>query len=573
MNLKQEIIELINKSYKSSFEVEMPDFSALISQNEDRVNGDFSLPCFSLAKLLRLSPIGIAQKLLESLPKSDLLEKAEVINGYLNFFVNSKMVVSKVLIEFQSLGNKMFVGEDGKGKTICIDYSSANLAKYMHIGHLSTTILGESIARLYDNFGYKTVRMNYVGDYGTPWGKMIEGYKLWGNDNDIKARGVGAIQDLYIEFCKHEDEDGFMDRARETFKKIEEKDPETLKIYNWFVNVSKEENEKLTSLFGIKFDDWRGENYYSEKMQPVIDELKANNLLTDGENGSKIVDLGDMGVSVVQKSDGTSLYSTRDLATACDRFNEYQFDKCLYVTDISQKLHFAQFFEILKRMGKPFAENLEHIYYGRIRLPEGKISSRLGKQALLKDIVDVAYQKALEVIENRNLENKEEIAKKVAIGAVALVPLKIDKLKDTTFDIEASLNFDGETSPYIQYTLARINSIFRKAEAELNITLNDVKNQELVLDEALLSPEAFEIIKYLNGFKGLIWSALEKHEPSIITKRVFDICKAFNKFYQGYKVLDGKNAQTLNRLKLLDAIRQMLKHAMHLICVPTIEKM
>ena len=573
MDIKNLIVDLLNTSFNNSFDVEAPDFSTLLTQNDTREKGDFSLPCFSMAKSLHLSPLAIAQKLSENLPASDLVVKAEVLNGYLNIFVNDKTIIKNILKEFENNGSKMFVGAEGKGKTICIDYSSANLAKYMHIGHLSTTLLGESIARIYDNFGYKTVRMNYVGDYGTPFGKMIAGYKLWGNDEDIKARGVGAIQDLYIEFCKHEDEDGFMDMARETFAKIENKEPETLKIYNWFVDISKNENEKLTSLFGIKFDDWRGENYYSEKMQPVIDELNQKQMLTEGENGSKIVDLGDMGVSVIQKSDGTSLYSTRDLATACDRYNEYKFDKCLYVTDVSQKLHFAQFFEILKRMGKSFADNLEHIYYGRIRLPEGKISSRLGKQALLKDIVDVAYNKALEVIENRNLENKEEIAMKVAIGAVALVPLKIDKLKDTTFDIEASLNFDGETSPYIQYTLARINSIFRKAEQELDITLNDVKNEELALDEALLSIEAFEIIKYLNGFKDLIWLALQKHEPSIITKRVFDICKAFNKFYQGYKVLDGNNPQTLNRLKLLDAIREMLKHAMHLICVPTIEKM
>lgn len=573
MDIKNLIVDLLNTSFKNSFEGDAPEFSTLLSQNDTREKGDFSLPCFSLAKSLHLSPVAIAQKLSESMPQSDLVVKAEVLNGYLNIFVNDKTIVKNVLEEFNKNGSKMFVGKEGEGKTICIDYSSANLAKYMHIGHLSTTLLGESIARLYDNFGYKTIRMNYVGDYGTQFGKMIKAYELWGNEQDVKARGVGAIQDLYIEFCKHEDEDGFMDMARETFKKIEKKDPETLKIYNWFLDISKQENAKLTSLFGIKFDDWRGENYYSAKIEPVVKELQEKNLLTDGENGSKIVDLGDMGISLILKSDGTSIYASRDLATACDRYNEYNFDKCLYVTDVSQKLHFAQFFEILKRMGKPFANNLEHIYYGRIRLPEGKISSRLGKQALLKDIVDVAYNKALEVIENRNLENKEEIAMKVAIGAVALVPLKIDKLKDTTFDIEASLNFDGETSPYIQYTLARINSIFRKAESDLGITLNDVKNEELALDEALLSEEAFEIIKYLNGFKGLIWQALEKHEPSIITKRVFDICKAFNKFYQGYKVLDGKNAQTLNRLKLLDAIREMLKHAMHLICVPTIEKM
>lgn len=572
MNFKDEVKKLLNQAAKIAFNEDV-DFSAFVQENADNSRGDFSVPMFSLSKTLHKSPVEIALQVSQNLPQTDLIEKAEVVNGYLNIFLNQKAFVNSVLTQFESLGNKMFVGEEGKGKTICIDYSSANLAKYMHIGHLSTTLLGESIARLYDNFGYKTVRMNYVGDYGTPWGKMIYAYNTWGNEEDVKNRGVGAIQDLYIEFCKHEEEDGFMDKARETFKKIEDKDPETLKIYDWFVDISKQENESLTSLFGIKFDDWRGERYYSEKMDIVIQELNQKQLLENGENGSKIVDLGDLGISVVQKSDGTSLYSTRDLATACDRFNEYKFDKCLYVTDVSQKLHFAQFFEILKRMGKPFAENLEHIYYGRIRLPEGKISSRLGKQALLKDIVDVAYQKALEVISDRDLENKEEVARKVAIGAVALVPLKNEKLKDTTFDIETALSFDGETSPYIQYTLARINSIFRKAEKELDITIQDVNSAPLQLDDALVSAEALEIVKYLNGFKNLIWSALLKHEPSIITKRIFDICKAFNKFYQSYKVLGGKTDQTLNRLKLLDAIRKMLSHGMNLICVPVIEKM
>lgn len=542
---------------------ELMQYQNMLSKCADPKKGDFTIPCFLLAKELKESPNIIAQELAEKVEKSQVFERAEAVNGYLNLFVSRKAIAEKLVEEFSKSGIDMFCGELGKGKTVCIDYSSANLAKYLHIGHLSTTILGECIARIFETAGFKVVRINFVGDYGTPFGKIVAGYKLWGKKEDIEVRGVDAIQDLYVEFCKHEGEEYYDNLARETFKKIEEKDPDTMKIYNMVIDISLAYNKKATKALGVNFDDCNGERYYNDKMDGVVEKLEKLGLLKDGEGGSKIIDLGEkLGVVLIKKSDGTSLYSTRDIAAAIDRKNKYNFDKNFYVTDVAQRLHFEQVFKILELMGYPYAKDCEHIYYGRIRLPDGKISSRLGKQALIEDIVNEATNKAKEVIKDRNLPDADNVAKVVGLGATAFIVTKNEKIKDTVFDINDALRFDGETSPYMQYTYARLSSILRKAN----------KNGEFDA-KYLCSDDAFEVVKLLGEFKSVIIQAIQKVEPNIINKFTMSLCKAVNKFYTTERVLTENVNETFTKCELIKLAKETIKFGLKLICIDTVEVM
>ena len=557
MNIKEEIAKVLPDKLKT-----------LVSESTDISKGDYSVACFALAKEYKKSPVVIAQEIASSINGNELFSKVEAVNGYVNFFLNKSYVTKLVLSEFAIKNTQMFKSNSGNGKVICIDYSSVNLAKYMHIGHLCTTLIGESLARIFETCGYKVIRMNYVGDFGTPFGKMICGYKLWGSKEDVERRGVDAIQEYYVKFCKHEDDETYAQMARDTFTKLEHKDPEIMEIYKWFIDVTIDETKHLCSVMGANFDDWRGESYYSEKIPEFTKELNKYNLLEDGENGAKIIDLTpyDLGIVVYLKKDGSSLYVTRDLATACGRFKEYKFDKCLYVTDTSQKLHFKQFFKILDIMGKPFAKNLVHVSYGRFSLPEGKISSRLGKQALLKDILNEAITKAKEVISDRNLENAEDVALKVGIGATAFSVLKKDKSKDSVFDINTALNFDGETSPYMQYTYARCASLVRKSG------LNNIDYSKIDFSY-LNNEESFELIKIINNFSSTIEEALNNYEPSVISKKVMELCKLVNVFYHKQKVVTDNDIETLSKIALIDACKQTIKFALNLICIDTVEQM
>lgn len=534
----------------------------LINKCADSSKGDFCLPCFALAKELKKAPNIIADELAKELSKNQLIVKAEAVNGYLNMFLNKAQVISAVLSEYEQKHLSVLADNEGNGKTICIDYSSANLAKYLHIGHLSTTILGECLARLFENAGYKVVRINYVGDYGTPWGKIVSAYKLWGNKADIDARGVDAIQDLYVQFCKHEGEEEYDNMARECFKKIENKDPETMEIYNWVLDISLAYNKKATKMLGVTFDDCNGEAYYNDKMDTVVDKLQTLGLLEDGENGAKIVRLGDE-VVLIKKSDGSTLYTTRDLAAVIDRKNKYNFYKNYYVTDVAQKLHFEHVFKTLELMGYDYAKDCQHIYYGRIRLPEGKISSRLGKQALIEDILDEATQRAREVIKDRNLENAEEVAKVVGHGATVYTVTKNEKIKDTTFDMDQALKFEGETSPYMQYTYARLSTVLAKAgEISGNFDVS------YVVDD-----DSYALVKSLSEFKNVVKQATEKLEPNMVAKHVMEFCKLVNKFYTNQRIITANSDETFTKCKLIEMARAYIKFGLNLLCIGTVESM
>ena len=544
------------------------DFKPLITETVDKKMGDYSIACFSLAKTLRKSPMQIAIDIKDNFKNDKVVDKIEVVNGYVNFFLNKDYYIKTILEEINN--NECFSkNEELKSKTICLDYSSVNLAKYMHIGHLSTTIIGESLARMYESLGYKVIRINYIGDYGTPFGKMLYAHLTWGSDKELNERGVDYLQDLYVEFCKRAEEDKTLEEhAREYFKKICDKDEVVYPLFLKIIEISKIEAKRILDLLDVHFDSWKGENAYSEELDNVVKLLSDKNLLVESQ-GAKVVDLEqyNLGTCLIQKSDGTSLYATRDIAACIDRYNTYHFDKMIYVTAVQQKLHFQQFFKVLELLGYDFSKNLEHIYYGMFSLPTGKIASRKGKQAVLVDLMDYALNKVNYIISNRDFskEKKDEIAKKIAYSALKFTPLKNERIKDTVFDIENAFSFDGDTSAYLQYTYARICSILRKAGKEI-----DIKNIDYF---TLNSTNVANLVLLLNNYKFNLLKALELQEPCVLCKYTLDICKMFNKFYTQERVVTEDENSTNAKLFLLLNIKKILTKLFSLICIDTIEEM
>ncbi|MBQ7603135.1 MAG: arginine--tRNA ligase [Clostridia bacterium] len=542
------------------------DFAELITETTNKAMGDYQLASFSLAKILKKSPIDIAKDIQANYPKTEFIDKVEAVNGYVNFFLNKEFCAKQILAEIDK--DECFAKpKENSKKTACLEFSSVNLAKYMHIGHLSTTMIGESLSRIYEELGYNVVRINYVGDYGTPFGKMTYAHTHWGSDAELNKRGIDYLQDLYIEFCKRaETQPELEDYAREYFKKISDKDDVVYPLFLKFIEVSKIEVNRILTLLDVHFDSWKGESAYSEEMNNVMAMLEAKNLLIDSR-GAKIVDLEpyNLGTCLIQKSDGTSLYATRDISAAIDRYNTYHFDEMIYVTAVQQKLHFAQFFKVLELLGYDFSKNLKHVYYGMFSLPTGKIASRKGKQAILVDLMDNAYNKVMQVIKDRNFDDdkKKEIAQKISLSALKFTPLKNERIKDTVFDIDTAFNFDGDTSAYLQYTYARICSVLRKA----NIIPNDVDFSKLQSDSIA------QLVLLLNRYNTTLQKAKEQLEPSILCKYTLDVCKLFNKFYNQERVLTDDKNETNAKIYLLTNIKKVLQHLFHLICIDTIEEM
>ena len=549
MDLKNLVFENIKEIEVLS---QVDNLYALLTYTADSKNGDITLPCFSLAKVLRKSPLMIADEIKANI-NSDIFQKVENVNGYLNFYFDRKKVYSLVVQD-----KSEDIRTLGAGKTVFLDFSSLNLAKYMHIGHLSTTVIGSVISNTYEYLGWNVKRLNYVGDYGTPFGKMITAILKWGSVDEIEKKGVDYIQDLYVKFnVEAENDESLMEEARDWFVKIEQKDAEALAIYNKIIKVSIEEAKRLCDMLEISFDSWIGEAFYNDKLQPVIDELDNKGLLQVSQ-GAKIVDLEkyNLGVCMIQKSDGASLYATRDLATALDRYERYRFDLGLYVTSVQQKLHFERWFKVLDIMGKDYAKNLKHITYGTYSLPTGKIGSRFGKQALVRDMIDIAVDKAKEIVSTRGtkVENIEELSKQIGIGAVKFGVLKTERIKDCVFDLEASLNFDGETSPYLQYTHARCCSIISKAQG--------LSGEEDLGD--IDSVEAFELVKYINDFDRTVVSSAEDYEPCYISRYLINLSSLFNKFYNNNRIIDNDRV-SFARLKLVELVKDKLAKGLSLL--------
>ena len=557
MNIKKLIAENID----SSLDV---DLEKLIIESISADKGDYCLPCFALAKNMHMAPMLIANEIATKIKPNKLIDHVEVVAGYVNFFLNKTEIAREVLNEFN--GEASFNLSTGNGKTVCIDFGSPNLAKYLHIGHLKTLVIGESLCRLFEQFGYRVFRLDFAGDYGTPFGKMIGGMQKWGSIEDVEARGNDALQEYYVKFNQMEAEDAsYTQLARDIFKKIEEKDSEIYPIYQKIVSISLKDCEKMFDILGVKFDDNRGEFYYNQFVPQVVEKLRENNLLVESQ-GAQIVDLSayDMAPSVIIKNDGTSLYASRDLSAVMGRYDDYKFDKMIYVTDIAQNLHFKQWFKIVELLKLPYADRLEHVAYGRFSLPDGKISSRRGKQAVLVDLMEYAHNKAEEIIKDRTftLENPADVANKVTSGVLNYSVLKVERNKDCVFDMEKAFSFEGETAPYMQYTYTRLLSILRKHNTETN-----------ECDFTCFNTDAFELVKMINNFIPTLSIALEKRDTSIVARQVMEMCKTFNHFYTTTKVLDGVDTTTNAKIKLVESLKACLNVGFKIICIDTLKEM
>ncbi len=529
--------------------------------------GDFAFPCFQLAKTLRKAPPMIAADIAEKIGDVDILDKLEVKGAYLNFFIKKELFV-KTMIENADVEN--FGSSDmGKGKTICIDYSSPNVAKNFHVGHLRTTIIGNSLYKIYSKLGYQVERINHLGDWGTQFGKLIVAYKAWGSKEAVEKDGVAELMRLYVKFHEEADKDDSLnDQARAWFTKMEHGDEEALDIWKWFVDISLKEYKGTYALLGMEFDHYLGESFYRDKTADVVKRLQDANLLEESR-GAQIVNLDayDMPPCLIMKKDGSSIYATRDLAAIFYRKDRWNFDKCLYVTGQEQKLHFAQVFKVVELLGNDWAkDSLVHIPYGLVSLEGAKLSTRSGNIIYAEDILLEAIDKVKGVIAEKNpdLENKDEVAKIVGVGAILFHDLYNQRIKDVSFKWDKVLNFDGETGPYVQYTYCRCASILRSIDHDANATID----YSLLLDE-----EAIALLKEINRFPQVVKDAAEKYEPSVVARFAMDVAQSFSRFYNADRV-NVEDATLRNaRAKLVDMTKHTLKDALDLLGIQCPEQM
>ncbi|MBR7100506.1 MAG: arginine--tRNA ligase [Clostridia bacterium] len=559
MDYKQHICNQLNVEG-----VTKEELYALLCEPPTPDMGDYALPCFKLAKILRKSPVMIADGLKAAYPLDGVVSEVTSVNGYLNFKLNRLGMVEETVKKILNEGEKYGASNIGQGKCVCIDYSSVNIAKPFHIGHLSTTVLGSALYKIYNFLGYKTVGINHLGDYGTQFGKLICAYKHWGNKAEVEKGGIHAINELYVRFNNEATEE-MQAEAREYFRLIESGDREANEIFEWFKSLTLAYVQTIYDKLSVTFDSYAGERFYTDKMQPVIDELEEKHLLQSSE-GAKIVDLEPYGMApcLILRSDGASLYATRDLAAATYRKNTYDFDKCLYVVAYQQNLHFKQVFKVLELMEKPWAKDLVHVAYGMVSLEDGAMSTRKGKVVWLEDVINKCVEKAYTVVNEKNpdLENKEDVAQKVGVGAVIFGALYNNKIKDIVFSYDKVLNFEGETSVYVQYTCARAGSVLQKADGIGEYTVTDLTDEE------------FELAKALSALPDTVLSAAEKYEPCYIARLCVDIAQKFNKFYFNCKILTAQTENVKNfRLALTQATKQTLTNALSLLGIGIPEKM
>ncbi|MDD7571329.1 MAG: arginine--tRNA ligase [Faecalibacterium sp.] len=563
MDYKSIIANLIEIEGISSAEI-----AALITPPKDSKMGDFCLPCFRFSKALRKSPIAIAEELAASITLPDCFEKAEAVAGYLNFTLDkkayNKRIIEKAVAEGKAYGDQNV----GEGKNVCIDYSSVNVAKPLHIGHLSSTAIGAALYRIYKKLGYNAIGINHLGDWGTQFGKLIVAYKLWGNDEDIEKRGVTALVEIYVRYHKEAEEKPEMDdEARAWFKKIEDFDPEATRLFNWFKEITLKEVVKIYDRLGIKFDYYTGESFYNDKMQPVLDLLEKKGLLVESD-GAKVVDLSayNMPPCLLVRSDGATLYATRDLAAAYYRKATFDFYKCLYVVAYQQNLHFKQWFKVVELAGESWAKDLVHVNFGMVSLPDGAIKTRAGNYILLEDVLNKSVEKALQIITEKSpdLENKEEVAEQVGIGAVLFSVLYNSRIKDIVFSYDRVLNFDGETGPYVQYTHARCNSVLKKAGAY---------DGGEVDYSGISDEESSEVVKLIASFPEAVKAAAEKYEPCFVARHLVSLAQSYNRFYLANRIANAEPKIRNARVLLTTAVKNVLESGLALLGIAAPEKM
>ena len=572
IDFKKEIAEIIAKNLEGLTEDEI---KSMIEIPQDQSMGDYAFPCFRLAKMMRKAPNLIAAELAEKLQGEQLFSEISPVNAYVNMFVSReemmKSTVSEVLEEKENFGRS----DIGGNKKVIVEFSSPNIAKPFHIGHIRSTVIGNSLSKIYDALGYDVFKINHLGDYGTQFGKMICAYRRWGNREDVINSPIKTLLGYYTKFhVEVEEHPELEDEARAIFTKLEQGSKEEVELWQWFREESLKEFQRVYDMLGIEFDSYNGESFYSDKMPRFEKELSDKGLLQES-NGAQVVDLEEykLGTALIKKSDGSSLYITRDIAAAVYRKENYDFYKNIYVVATQQNLHFQQLFKIIELMGYDWANQCVHVPFGMVRLEEGTMSTRHGRVVFLEDVLNGAIEKTREIIEekNPNIENLEEITSQVGIGAVVFNELSNNRIKDYTFKWDQILNFDGETGPYVQYTHARCASLLRKAGEDIVAKAQDHKN----VDFALLakSDSAYELTKLIYAFPGVVEQAGEKYEPSIITRHIIDIAQCFNKFYHDEHIIVDDEVEKISKIALVIATKRVIATGIGLLGMKAPERM
>ncbi len=563
--------ELIAEKIANATQLDKNEIMTYIEIPPKSDMGDYAFPCFKLAKVLKKSPVMIATEIREKISPDEYIEKIEDKAGYLNFYINNEQLVKEVLLEINTEKENFGKSNEGNGKNIVIDYSSPNIAKPFHIGHLRTTLIGSALYKVYKYLGYNTIGVNHLGDYGTQFGKMIEAYKMWGTEYDLTEDPINKMVDMYVRInnlCKEDEQ--VLENCRENFRLLENGDKYCTDLWNQFKDLSLKEFDKIYDVLDVKFDSLNGEAFYADKTDEVIKILEEKGKLTDSE-GAKIVDLTDAGIEtpcIIQKANGSTIYATRDLAAILYRARTYDFDKCLYVVAYEQNLHFKQIFEVAKYLvDEKYAKGLKHISYGMVQLPTGKMSTRLGNVVKIEELINETIEKAKEIITAKNpeLENKDEVAKKVGIAAIIFNTLSTTNTKDQIFDWNTALNFQGETGPYIQYTYVRTKSVLEKVGRVPELSEIDFSQ--------LTDESSIKVLKSLYAFQETLEMTAEKNEPAILARYLIEVSQNYSNFYNDNKVLVDDEKVKNARTYLTYAVGIVLKTGASLLGIKMPDKM
>ncbi len=563
--------ELIAEKIANAINLDKNEIKQYIEIPPQSDMGDFAFPCFKLAKTLRKSPVQIADDIKEKISEDEYIKKIETKSGYLNFYINNTKLVEEVLEEINNHENDFGKSNEGTGKTVLIDYSAPNIAKPFHVGHLRTTLIGNALYKIYKYLGYNTIGINHLGDYGTQFGKMIEAYKMWGSEYDLSEDAINKMVDMYVRInnlCKEDEE--VLERCRENFRLLEKGDKYCTELWEHFKEISLKEFDKIYDILGVKFDSLNGEAFYADKTDEVVEMLKEKGKLTESE-GAEIVDLTDEGIEtpcIIKKANGSTIYATRDLAAILYRARTYDFDKCLYVVAYEQNLHFKQIFAVAKYLvDEKYVKGLKHVSYGMVQLPTGKMSTRLGNVVKIEDLITETIEKAKEIIATKNpeLENKDEVAKKVGIAAIIFNTLSTTNNKDQIFDWNTALNFQGETGPYIQYTYVRTKSVLEKVGKIP--TVSEVDFSTLTDDSSI------KVLKSLYAFKETLEMTVEKNEPAILARYLIEVSQNYSNFYNDNKVLVEDEKVKNSRAYLTYAVGIVLKTGASLLGIQMPDKM
>ncbi len=565
--LKKKVAEAIAAASAAHFPaaaLTADEIAAMLEYPPDPAMGDLALPCFKLSRVLRAAPPQIAAMLAADI-SCDEIARVEVAGGYLNFFIDRAAFSERVIGAVREAGDMYGSPRCGEGKTVVIDYSSPNVAKPFHIGHLGTTVIGHSLKLLHQFAGYHCIGINHLGDWGTQFGKLIVAYRRWGSREAVEKGEIDELVRLYVRFHQEaETDESLNDAARAEFAKLEAHDPENIALWKWFIEISLREYQKTYRQLGITFDSYNGESFYTDKMPRQIEVMREKNLL-ELDDGASVVNLSayNMPVCLILKRDGSTLYPTRDIAAAVYRMETYHFDKCIYVTSAGQSLHFAQWFKVIELMGYPWADRLVHVPYGTVSINGAKLATRTGNVVLLKDLFTQAIEKARAITleKNPNIENPDEVAEAVGVGAIVFHYLSNNRMRDINFVLEDALSFDGNTGPYAQYTYARSASILARAGGQGSMAHYAVSDAE------------FALCKTLSAFPATVQAALADYEPSYITRYILDLCAAFNRFYHDCQILNCSDPAVRDaRIAMTDAVHTVLGRALTLICLKKTEK-